>query len=252
MFGIVKLNNLLTYSVKHVRQLNTVSITSLLNTSNGFNGSLYIPSVDKNGKFDPTKTELTLNYECPSLKSFQLPLTDIKITDILKRQSLNLPEINKNKEVDDPLLGFQIEQKMPQTNKVNVPMSCNKPMMSEIKWRKRMMNKHKRKKYLKKMFYVIKRRNQAKEKRYNGILTLYRSIHAKKVEAFDAYKYITRELEKAKFFGYRRDADTYDSARSTINSIPSFDKKYLKKFVNVKLPVHLRPENAHLRDNNEK
>jgi hypothetical protein len=68
-----------------------------------------------------------------------------------------------------------------------------------------MMNKHKRKKYLKKMFYVFKRRRQAKEKRYNNILALYGRIHEKKVEAFDPYKFITRELEKAKFFGYRYD-----------------------------------------------
>ena len=41
------------------------------------------------------------------MKSFQLPLTDIKIDDIMKRQMLNLPEINKNKEVTDPLLSKQ-------------------------------------------------------------------------------------------------------------------------------------------------
>lgn len=111
------------------------------------------------------------------------------------------------------------------------------------------MNKHKRKKYLKKMFYVFKRRRQAKDKRYNNILALYRKIHEKKVEAFDPYKFITRELDKAKFFGYRcTDGQIYDQARSQIESIPTFDEKYFRKFVDTKLPVHMRPENVPFQD----
>lgn len=134
---------------------------------------------------------------------------------------------------------------MPENINKNIPMSCNKSLMSEIGWRKRKMNKHKRKKYLKKMFYVIKRRKQAKEKRYNNILKLYQSIQAKKVEAFDPHKFITRELEKAKFFNYACD-ETYEKTRAAVTSIKSFDEKYTKKFVNKKLPVHLRPENLGL------
>ena len=37
--------------------------------------------------------------KCPSIKSFQLPINDFKITDILKRHELTLPEINKKKEI---------------------------------------------------------------------------------------------------------------------------------------------------------
>lgn len=206
-----------------------------------------MPNLDKHGKFEPlTNPDLTINYKCPSMKSFQLPLTDIKITDILKRQSMNLPEINKNKLVEDPLLDFQIEQKCPETLKKSVPMSCNQSMGSEIGWRKRKMNKHKRKKYLKKMFYVIKRNRQAKEKRYNNILALYRNIHAKKVEAFDPASYINRELEKAKFFGYNCD-NVYEKTRESVMAIKTFDDKFTKKFVDSKLPVHLRPENLKLK-----
>jgi len=119
--------------------------------------------------------------------------------------------------------------------------------MSEIAWRKRKMNKHKRKKYLKKMFYVMKRRRQAKEKRYNNILALYKSIHQKKVEAFDPVKFINRELEKAKFFAYSCD-EVYDKTREIVKSIPTFDEKYSRVFVNRKIPVHLRPENLKLKD----
>jgi hypothetical protein len=119
--------------------------------------------------------------------------------------------------------------------------------MSEIAWRKRKMNKHKRKKYLKKMFYVIKRRRQAKEKRYNNILALYKSIQEKKVEAFDPVKFINRELEKAKFFGYTCD-DVYDRTREAVKGMRTFDEKYSKVFVDRKVPVHLRPENVKLKD----
>jgi hypothetical protein len=99
MFSLAKLNNLLIKSkIKHSLR----TLTTFSSSPNGFNGSLYAPSHTLD-KFQPLINP-TLNYNCPSMKSFQLPLTDIKITDILKRQIMNLPEINKNKLVDDPLL----------------------------------------------------------------------------------------------------------------------------------------------------
>lgn len=99
MFSLAKLNNLLIKTqIKHSLR----SLTTFNSSPNGFNGSLYAPSSTLD-KFQPLINP-TLNYNCPSMKSFQLPLTDIKITDILKRQIMNLPEINKNKLVDDPLL----------------------------------------------------------------------------------------------------------------------------------------------------
>jgi len=99
MFSLAKLNNLLIKSqIKHSLR----SLATFNSSPNGFNGSLYDPSHTLD-KFQPLINP-TLNYNCPSMKSFQLPLTDIKITDILKRQIMNLPEINKNKLVDDPLL----------------------------------------------------------------------------------------------------------------------------------------------------
>ena len=179
------------------------------------------------------------NYKCPSAKSFQQPLVDIKITDTLKRQILKLPEVNKKKIVFDPLL-FQIEKKLPEfsLNNINSPMQCKSPIFSEIKWRKRGMNKKKRMKYQKKMFYVIKRNKQAKEKRYQTILSLYEKMNIKKVESFDPLKFINRELEKAKFYGYKCDS-TYNNLRNNINSIKSFDSKFFKKFIDPKLPIHM-------------
>ncbi len=106
MFALAKINNFLIKSQlkQSVRKLATPADTkfSLRNSSNGFNGSLYIPC-QKSDRFEPLINP-TLNYKCPSLKNFHLPLTDIKITDIMKRQIMNLPEINKNKLIDDPLL----------------------------------------------------------------------------------------------------------------------------------------------------
>lgn len=198
-----------------------------------------------NGQLDEKNNNNELNknlvvYKCPSIKSFQLPLIDIKIIDILKRQHLNLPEINKNKEISDPLLIFQIEQKMPEAVKTNRPMKCNRSLYSEIKWRRRKMNKKKKKKYLKKMFYVIQRRKQAKEKRYQSILNLFQKIHEKKVEKFDPYKMINRELEKAKFYGFKS-TTLYDDYRALINqTMVSFDDKYFKTFEDPKLPIHFK------------
>jgi hypothetical protein len=41
--------------------------------------------------------KLPFNYKCPSSQTFQLPLIDIQIVDILKRHRLQLPEINEKK-----------------------------------------------------------------------------------------------------------------------------------------------------------
>jgi hypothetical protein len=87
-----------------------------------------------NGSLSDLNKNLII-YKCPSVKSFQLPLIDIRIIDILKRQQLNLPEIYQNKTVSDPLLGFHIEKKLPQSIKQNRPMQCNRSLYSEVKWR---------------------------------------------------------------------------------------------------------------------
>jgi len=179
----------------------------------------------------------TISYKCPSNRIFKLPL--FEINDQIKRQELTLPETDKNKIIFDPLLNFQIERQMPSFNKNSEPMYCGRPLFSELKWRSRKMNIKKRKKYQKKMFYVIQKRRQAKEKRYQGLLSLFQSIQEKRVEKFDPLRFIQRELEKAKFYGYRC-SPIYDSYRDLVNTnLKSFDEKYFRKFEDTKKPIHL-------------
>lgn len=178
-------------------------------------------------------------YKCPSVKSLQFPINDFKITDILKRHELTLPEINKQKIVYDPLLAHHLERALPEYQKEsrNLPMQCFKPIFSEKKWRSRMMNIKKRKKYQAKMFYVIQNRKQAKEKRYNKICDLFKTIQEKKTEIFTPMKFINRELEKAKFYGYSC-TNIYNDYRQIIEqNLKAFDPKYTRKFENPNIPV---------------
>ncbi len=189
-------------------------------------------------KFSPNPVNQT-NYICPSSILFKLPLDDLKISDKIKRIELNLPEINKNKIVYDPLLINQLEKnKLPERN-TNGPMSCGKPLFNERAWRSRMMNKKKRKKYQKKMFFVLKKRQQDKEKRYQNLCLMYKQIEEKKSEIYDPIRFIHRELEKAKFFGYKS-THLYDEFRDLVNTkMNSFDEKYTRKFEDVKKPFQM-------------
>lgn len=191
-------------------------------------------------KFNNT-LPLIKNYICPSIKSFQLPLIDIQIIDTLKRQELTLPEINKSKEVYDPLLGFQIHKNLPGSSNKN-SIHCGKPLFNELKWRRRKMNIKKRKKYQKKMYYVIQKRIQNKEKRYNNLLDIFKEVTNKKVDLFDPKRFVLRELEKAKFYGYKC-SPIYDQYRNLISSnLKTFDETYFRKFDDVKKPIHLKYE----------
>jgi hypothetical protein len=113
------------------------------------------------------------------------------------------------------------------------------------------MNIKKKKKYLKKMYYAIQKRKQNKEKRFTNIMDLLKTIHEKKSELFDPQRFINRELEKAKFCGYRV-SGIYDRYRLIANrSLKSFSPKYTQTFVDPKKPLHLiHPEIIH-KDNEE-
>lgn len=180
---------------------------------------------------------------CPSLKIFQLPLNDIQIIDILKRQELTLPEINKNKLVWDPLLINQVSRELPQREEASKPsMECGKPLFSELRWRSRKMNIKRRRKYLKKLQFKIQTRLQNKAKRYQDLCNMISAIHEKKTQAFDPMRYINRELEKARFFGYRS-SPIYDQYRDVIEKgVKSFDDKFFTKFEDKREPLHLRLE----------
>ncbi|CAF0853621.1 unnamed protein product [Brachionus calyciflorus] len=248
MFLILKKLNGLSLGLRNVRclsQLNSSTISSETIISHNILSQNITNNTSLNKKI--------INYKCPSIKSFQLPINDFKITDIIKRHELTLPEINKKKEIFDPLLQFQIEKELPKNdNNLNKPMYCGGSLFSEVKWRSRKMNIKKRKKYQRKMFYVIQKRRQAKEKRYNNLMELYKSIHEKKSELFDPIKFVNRELEKAKFFGFKANP-VYDEYRNILNDkVKTFDEKYFRKFEDLKKPLHIRLEEELNQENNKK
>ncbi len=128
---------------------------------------------------------------------------------------------------------------MPTNPKINVPMSCGmRSLFSERKWRSRKMNIKKKKKYQKKMFYVMQKRRQMKEKRYQSLLNMFKEIQEKKTEIYDPIRHINRELEKAKFYGYKC-TPIYDEFRNIINNnMNTFDDKYFRQFKDPKKPYH--------------
>jgi hypothetical protein len=188
----------------------------------------------------PTSHAPITAYECPSSKSLKFSINDFSITDIIRRHELTLPEINKNKLVEDPLLGFQIEKQLPVRNiSSSSPMHCLQ-LNNERAWRRRKMNIKKKKKYEKKQFFVIQKRNQNREKRFTNIMAVYKSIEEKKVHVFEPLKYIDRELEKARHFGFRC-SPVYDSYRQIVRQkMPTFDSKYTRTFDNPLLPIHIK------------
>lgn len=206
-----------------------------LNATQNFN--LIIESNFPNTPQNPNTT----SYICPSFKTLKFSINDFKITDIIKRHELTLPEIHKNKVVQDPLLNFQIEKQLPQINeKKNTPLSCGQSLFNERKWRSRKMNIKKKKKYEQKLFYVIQRRRQNKDKRFENIKAMFKGIHEKKVELFEPHRFIDRELEKAKFYGFKC-SPVYDEYRNIVQSkMNTFDQNYFRKFDDPKIPLHIK------------
>lgn len=178
------------------------------------------------------------------MKIFQLPLNDIQIIDILKRQELTLPEVNKSKFVWDPFRSGQVAHELPErpSGDANGPMHCGRPLFSELRWRRRKMNIKRRRKYLKKIHYQLQTRLQNKAKRYQNLLNMISDINEKKTQVFNPSKFIDREIEKAKFFGYRC-SPVYDEYRKIVNEkMPSFDERYFRKFDDHRQLLHIKLE----------
>lgn len=141
----------------------------------------------------------------------------------------------------------QVERELPQHNPSNwdkttppPSMQCGRPLFSEIRWRQRKMNIKRRRKYLKKMHYIIATRLQNKAKRYQDLLNILTDIHAKKTNIFDPKRFIDREIEKARFYGYKC-TNVYDQFREIVNKeVKSFDEKYTRKFDDPYEPLHLK------------
>ena len=179
-------------------------------------------------------------YQCPSTKGLKFSVNDFKIIDAIQRHELTLPEINKKKVIKDPALIFHVEKQLPvQNDSKNTPMQCLQ-LNNERKWRARKMNIKKKRKYEKKLFYVNVKRRQNKEKRFNEILAMYEDIQKKKVELFDPTRFMHREIEKAKFFGFQC-SPVYSEYRKIVDEkMKSFDEKLTRKFDNKKLPIHIK------------
>ena len=169
-------------------------------------------------------------YKCPSQITFKIPLNDIKINDVLIKQEFKLPQLRNQIELIDPLL--HIEKALPQSESVNsnVRYECNKPLNNVLRYRRRHMNRKKQAKFYKKRKYILLEHKILKEKRYDKLLDMYRKIFEEKTDRFDPTKLIYREIEKAKFYGYKVN-DVYDKYRFFIKSnVKKIDEKYFRKF----------------------
>ena len=177
-----------------------------------------------------SNSKIQNEYKCPSKITFKLPLNDIKINDILIKHELKLPQLRNQIELIDPLL--HIEKSLPQNESINsnIKYECNKPLFSVLRYRSRRMNRKKQQAFYKRMSYILEKRKLKKLKRYEKLKDLYKLVFEKKTERFDPERMIKRELEKAKFFGYKV-TDEYDKYRQYIKEcMQTFEPKFSQKF----------------------
>ncbi len=80
------------------------------------------------------------------------------------------------------------------------------------------------------MKYIIAKRLQLKEKRFEKLKDLYKSIFEQRTKLFDADKLVKRELEKARFSSYQV-SDTYDRLRRYVKkTMQPFNSAYFRTF----------------------
>ena len=91
-------------------------------------------------------------------------------------------------------------------------------LTNTILHRSRRMRLHHRKKWLKKYKYDLLKRLREKVKRRGKLFEMENAIILGKAQQFNAEKYVKRELEKAKFYGYRV-SPIYDQIRDDINRL---------------------------------
>ena len=80
------------------------------------------------------------------------------------------------------------------------------------------MRLHHRKKWLKKFKYDLLKRLREKIKRRGKLFEMENNIILGKAAQFNAEHYVKRELEKAKFYGYRV-SPVYDRLRADIERL---------------------------------
>jgi len=91
-------------------------------------------------------------------------------------------------------------------------------LSTTLKHRARRMRLHHRKKWLKKHKYTLLKKLREKIKRRGKLFDLENQIILGKAEQFNAELYVKRELEKAKFYGYRA-SSMYDDLRENIQRL---------------------------------
>jgi hypothetical protein len=91
-------------------------------------------------------------------------------------------------------------------------------LINTIRYRARRMRLHHKKKWLKKYKYDLLKKLREKIKRRGKLFEIENSIILGKAEQFNAEHYVKRELEKAKFYGYRV-SPIYDQIRDDINRL---------------------------------
>jgi hypothetical protein len=91
-------------------------------------------------------------------------------------------------------------------------------LVNTVKYRARRMRLHHKKKWLKKFKYDLLKKLREKIKRRGKLFEMENSIILGKGEQFNAEHYVKRELEKAKFYGYRV-SPIYDQIRDDINRL---------------------------------
>lgn len=91
-------------------------------------------------------------------------------------------------------------------------------LTNTILYRSRRMRLHHRKKWLKKFKYDLLKKLREKIKRRGKLFEMENAIILGKAQQFNAENYVKRELEKAKFYGYRV-SPIYDRIRDDINRL---------------------------------
>lgn len=113
---------------------------------------------------------------------------------------------------------------------MNVTYQCGQPLFSVLRYRSRRMNKLKQKRYFKKMKFVLMKREIRKQRRYEKLLAMYKKMFDKRTQMFDPQRLVHRELEKAKFWGYRVNP-IYNQYRDFIKAnMNTIDERYTRKF----------------------
>lgn len=135
--------------------------------------------------------------------------------DTVMKKSIIDP-LSKFQEYDLPTLpGLADRKDMPDVSPTSVPVTVEDPNKTEITpkmvlpklitIRRKKMKKHKLKKFIKRMRFVMRRRRQKKEKRKEREIQQYEREQAKLGQAYSPEKYVDEQLALARKSGWHID-----------------------------------------------